>query len=81
MKRPLIKISLIMFSLTQKRRKSIDLKYTVDVNIVTKSIHITNGASHATPLVSETTLKNGRQEIKRLIILFKIIKFMHGIID
>src|SRR5947209_6425019 len=49
-----------------------------------KSIHTKissttqHGVSHATRVISETTLTNGRQEIKRLIILFKILKFMHG---
>src|SRR2546423_14828904 len=39
------------------------------------------GAEHATPVISETTLINGRQAINRLIIFFKILKFMHGIIS
>ena len=81
MKRPLVKISLIMFSLIQKRRKKNDLKITVDVKSVMKSMHSIIGAKHATPVISETTLTNGHQAIKRLIILFKILKFMHGIID
>ena len=38
-----------------------------------------HGASHATRLVSKTTLTNGHQAIKKLIILLKILKFMHGI--
>ena len=67
---PPIKISLIMFSLIQKRRKMIDFFYTVDVKSVMKSIHFVIGASHATPVISETTLTNGRQAIKKLIILF-----------
>src|SRR2546429_5346075 len=46
-----------------------------------KSIHLIDGAEDATPDISETTLINGRQAIKRLIILFKILKFMHGIIS
>ena len=46
---------------------------------VMKSIHILIGASHATPDISETTLTNGHQAIKRLIILFKILKFMRTI--
>src|SRR6266516_911311 len=45
-----------------------------------KSIHYINGAEHATPVISETTLINGHQAIKKLIILFKILKFMHGVI-
>ena len=45
-----------------------------------KSKQITIGAEHATPVISETTLTNGHQEIKRLIILLKILKFMHGVI-
>ena len=72
-----LKISLIMFSLTQKRRKNKE-NGTVDVNSVMKSIHITIAAEHATPVISETTLTNGHQAIKKLIILFKILKFMHG---
>src|SRR6266516_5896910 len=40
-----------------------------------------HGAENAMPDISETTLTNGRQAIKRLIILFKILKFMHGYID
>ena len=44
-------------------------------------IHISIGAEHATPVISETTLKNGRQAIQRLIILFKTLKFMHGVIS
>ena len=43
-----------------------------------KSIQMIIGASHATPVISETTVINGRQAIKKLIILFKIVKFMHG---
>ena len=46
-----------------------------------KSIHGIIGASHATLVISETTLTNGRQAIKKLIILFKILKFMHEEID
>ena len=78
MKRLLVKILLIMFSLNKMRRKGKDLEDTVDVQSVMKSIQDINGAEHATPLISETTLTNGRQAIKRLIILFKILKFMHG---
>jgi len=43
-----------------------------------KSIQIIIGAKHATLVISAKTLTNGRQAIKRLIILFKILKFMHG---
>src|SRR5947209_1259478 len=43
-----------------------------------KSIQKNIGAEHATPAISETTLTNGHQAIQRLIILFKILKFMHG---
>ena len=43
-----------------------------------KSIQMIIGAEHATPVISETTLINGRQAIQKLIILFKILKFMHG---
>ena len=46
-----------------------------------KSIHIMIGAEDATPIISAETLTNGRQAIKKLIILFKILKFMHGIIS
>src|SRR6185295_1493578 len=56
MKRPPIKISLIMFSLKQKRRKSIDLKNTVNVKSVMKSIQLMIGAEHATPVISAKTL-------------------------
>ena len=79
MTRRLVKISLIMFLLTQKRRKRKD-NITVDAKNVMKSIHLLIGASHATRLISEKTLINGRQGIKKLIILFKILKFMHGVI-
>src|SRR6185369_7801081 len=75
-----INITLIMFSLIQKRRKKKDLINTVDVKSVMKSIQDLNGAEHATPLVSEKTLINGHQAIRRLTILFKILKFMHGIL-
>ena len=84
MKRPPIKISLIMYSLNKKGRKRKDFDITVDVKCVMKSIHIwmmlkmEHGATHATRLISEKTLTNERQAIKRLIILFKILKFMHG---
>src|SRR6266487_1949467 len=74
-----IKISLKMFSLRKKRRKNKDLNDTIDVKSVMKSIQILFGASNATRLISEKTLTNGHQAIKRLIILFKILKFMHGI--
>jgi len=37
-----------------------------------------SGAEHTTPVISAKTLTNGRQAIKRLIILFKILKSMHG---
>ena len=54
-----------------------------DVKSVIKSILISylraHGAEHATPVISKKTLTNGRQAIKRLIILFKILKFMHFI--
>ena len=77
-----LKISLIMFSLKTNGRKSLDLNNTVvDVKSVMKSIQaFIIGAEHATPLVSETTLTNGHQAIQKLIILFKIVKFMHGVI-
>ena len=39
------------------------------------------GVEDAIQLVSEKTLINGHQAIKKLIILFKILKFMHGVID
>src|SRR6185369_9693573 len=78
---PPIKISLIMSSLTQKRRKRKDLVGTVDVKSVMRSIHSTIGVNHAIPLASDKTLINGHQAIKKLIILFKILKFMHGIIS
>jgi len=61
------------------RRKNKDFKTTVYVKSAMKSIQMMIGAEHATPVISETTLINGRQAIKRLIILFKILKFMHGI--
>ena len=76
-----LKISSKMFSLTQISRKRLDLKNTVDVKSVMKSIHILIGAEHAMPDISETTLVNGPQEIKKLIILFKILKFIHGVIS
>src|SRR5947209_12783458 len=80
-KRLPVKISLIMFLLTQKRRKKTDSNTMIDVKSVMKSIQDINGASHATRLISEKTLTNGRQAIKRLIILFKILKFMHGVMN
>src|SRR6185295_12399704 len=80
MKRLPVEISMKMFSLTQQRRKINDLKNTVDVKSVMKSIQIKIGAEHATLLISENILTNGRRAIKRLIILFKILKFMRGII-
>ena len=43
-----------------------------------KSIHMNIGVNHATPDSSEKTLTNGHQTKKRLIILFKILKFMPG---
>ena len=46
-----------------------------------KSTLTKDGAEHATQVISETTLINGRQATKRLIILFKILKFMHGVIS
>ena len=70
-----------MSSLTQKRRKRKDLNNTIDVKSVMKSIQKLIGVEHATPVISETTLINGRQATKRLIILFKILKLMHGGID
>ena len=71
-----------MFSLIQQGRKRKDLDITVDVESVMKSIQdIQIGASHATPVIFETTLINGRQAINRLIILFKTIKFMHGVVS
>ncbi len=77
MKRRLVKISSIMFLLTMIRQS----EDTFDVKSVMESTQIIIGASHATRLISETTLINGHQAIPRLIILFKILKFMHGIID
>ena len=80
-----LKISLIMFSLTQKRRKSIDSENTVDVKSVMKLIHIDittiHGAFHATLVISAETLTSGHRGIKKLIILFKILKHMHGMIS
>ena len=62
------------------RQKGKDLDITVDVKSVIKSIQEMIGAEHATPVISETTLTNGHQAIKKLIILSKILKFMHGFI-
>src|SRR5947209_12271472 len=53
----------------------------VDVKGVMKSILVVVGAEHAARLISETTLTNGRPTIPRLIILFKILKFMHGVMS
>ncbi len=78
MKRLLVKISLIMFSLKQFGRKRKEFIITVNVKNVVNQIHIIIGAEHATLFVSEKVLTNRRQAIKRLMILFKILKFMHG---
>src|SRR5205823_3017778 len=75
-----VKISLIRFLLKQHVRKSKGLKNTVHVKGVINHIHTMIGASLATPVIFEKTLKNGLQAIKKLITLSKISKFMHGII-
>ena|SRR5438128_249010 len=72
--RTLFKISLIMFSL---KRKGLETKIYVKsvINQIPKII----GAEHAMPVISERTLANVHQMIKRLTTLFKILKFIYFI--
>lgn len=52
----------------------------VYVKSVINQIQMIIGVNHATPLDSETPFQHGRQKIKKLITLFKTLRFVHGII-
>src|SRR5438046_2229858 len=82
MKRLLVEISLIMFSLKQKRRKKKRLEYygrcekCNEINTGYLNWCRTCTASHF-----QKDFSNGHQAITRLLILFKILKSMRGIVD
>ena len=59
--------------------------FEISTTVYVKSIRIRTGvkhdAEHAMRVISEKTLTNRHQAIKRLIISFKIRKLMHGIFN
>ena len=69
-----------MHDSTNSQKNNQELLNTVYVKSVGNQKQVIIGVNHATQLVFEKTLENGRQTIKRLTTLFKILKSMHGLI-